>query len=114
MSVMSNSPRTMVVDVSVVGLRPNAGYYLIAYADTDENCIPDCKRWGKAQSGVSDMFRPPEASIVHRLNVEIDNILCQGAGPFTTSKLTIDLLDVITGATLIARRTFSATNTWCG
>lgn len=103
----------MVVDVTLAGLFPGLGYNLVSYADTAENCPVHCRQFGKAQSGVTYIFRPDADTSVRRLNVEIDNLLCQGASPFTTDRLTVDLRLVTFGYPLLDKATFPATNTWC-
>ena len=102
------------VDVTISGLDPNSRYNLIAYADSAENCPVNCKAFGKAQSGVTYIFQPTDATNVQRLNVEIDGLLCQGVNPFTTDRLTAEIRLVVFGYPLLHIATFPATNTWCG
>jgi hypothetical protein len=104
----------MVVDVALIGLVQNATYNIVAYVDAAENCTPNCKAWGKAQSGVLHIFRANTSAGVITLKIEIDNLLCGGGGQFTTDKLTVQLDAFVPDDNPGATSTFPATNTWCG
>ncbi len=102
------------VDVALLGLIPGATYNIVAYVDTAANCTPNCKAWGKAQSGVLHIFRADTSAGVITLKVEIDNLLCGSGGQFTTDKITVRLSAFVPDDNPGALSTFAATNDWCG
>lgn len=109
-TVVSNAPRTMVVDVQLQNLFVGRYYDITAYTENGGDCVGNCPNF-KAQSGSYLLIQATSPTMVQRLNIEIDNILCQI--PFTTHQLTIRFSLFIEGVNL-ETATFPATNDWCG